>query len=157
MLLYVSQLKLFLGPFLNLFSSSVTRFITVSLSNLDPDDSKLSRDEFLRSNSKKLVNRSNWTELWNTNSTTFIIVRHPLARLGNFRGSFTGIKDTKLLILYPFLFCRIVSFYFNKLERNGHPHEDWEIELSKKIIQFSRQDEGDNDAASTPTPADLVK
>ena len=65
-------------------------------------------------------------------------------------------KDTKSMISYLFLFSRIVSFYYNKLERNGLPLKDWEMELAKKIIQYSRQDEGVKES-STPTPADLVK
>ena len=43
------------------------------------------------------------------------------------------------LFQFEFVFYRIVSFYYNKLARNGLPMEEWEKELAKRIIQYSRQ------------------
>ena len=44
-----------------------------------------------------------------------------------------------VMYLFQFVFYRIVSFYYNKLARNGLPMEEWEKELAKRIIQYSRQ------------------
>lgn len=58
----------------------------------------------------------------------------------------------------PFFFFRIVSLYYDKLNTNGRHQDAYEIELAKKIIKHSRQneDEGGNDS-NIPTPAEVVK